>query len=114
MMHKFAFGGAEKPGVYYDEENRRHLNTIRLAYAEAASNLADAGRKEDAKKMLNKCDKNMLESNFPYGCVSRGQQQNQISLQFLVAAYKAGDENLIKKVTASVRKDMEQQAAYYE
>lgn len=114
MMSKFAFGGADKKGTYFDEENRRHLNTIRLAYAEAASSLADAGRKDDAKKLLNKADKMMLESNFPYGCVSRGQQQNQISLQFLVAAYKAGDENLIKKVTASVRKDMEQQAEYYE
>ena len=114
MMNKFVFGGADKKGVYYDEENRRHLNTIRLAYAEAASSLADAGRKEDAKKMLNKCDQMMLQSNFAYGMVSRGQQHNQIALQFLVAAYKAGDENLIQKVTASVKKDMSQQAEYYE
>ena len=26
MMNKFRFGGADKTGVYYDEENRRHLN----------------------------------------------------------------------------------------
>ena len=71
-------------------------------------------RKEDAKKLLNKCDKGLLESNMSYGMVSRGQQQNQISLQFLVAAYKAGDTLLINKVTASLKKDMQQQAAYYE
>ena len=114
MMKKFVFGNADKPGVYYDEENRRHLNSIRLSYAQSASSLADAGRKEEAKQLLNKCDKMMLESNMPYGMVSRGQQQNQISLQFLVAAYKAGDSALITKVTGAVKKDMEQQSLYYE
>ena len=114
MMKKFVFGNADKPGVYFDEENRRHLNSIRLAYAQAASNLADAGRKDEAKKLLHKCDDAMLDENFSYGMVSRSQQQNQISLQFLYAAYKAGDTALADKVTRSLKKDMEQQVAYYQ
>ncbi len=114
MMNKFVFGGAQKNGVYYDEENRRHLNSIRLAYAQAARNLAEGGRKEDAKKLLNKCDKGILETNMPYGMVSRQQQQNQISLQFYIAASIAGDSALANKVYTALRKDMEQQAAYYE
>jgi len=114
MMNKFVFGNADKPGVYFDEENRRHLNSIRLAFAQGAGSLADAGRKEEAKKMLNKADKMMLEENFPYGMVSRNQQHNQISLQFLFAAYKAGDTALAQKVTQRLRKDMEQQQAYYQ
>ena len=114
MLKKFVFGNADKPGVYFDEENRRHLNSIRLAYAQAASNLADAGRKEDAKKLLHKCDDMMLDGNFSYGMVSRNQQQNQISLQFLYAAYKAGDSSLVDKVSRSLKKDMEQQVSYYQ
>ena len=55
MMNKFVFGNANQPGVYFDEENRRHLNTIRMHYAMAAMRLADGNRKEDAKKLLNKC-----------------------------------------------------------
>ena len=113
MMNKFVFGNADKKGVYYDEENRRHLNTIRMQYSIAAMNLADNGRKEDAKRLLDRCDKMMLNENFPYGMVSRRQQHNQISTQFLLAAYKAGDSAIIQKVTASVRKDLEQQVAYY-
>lgn len=113
MMNKFVFGNCNKPGVYYDEENRRHLNTIRLAFAEAANNLADKNRKEDAKKLLERCDSNMLQENFPYGMVSRYQQHNYISLQFLEAAYKAGDFVLAKKVFNSVKKDLEQQVTYY-
>jgi hypothetical protein len=112
MMNKFVFGGADKPGVYYDEENRRHLNSIRLAYAQAASNLADNGRKEDARKMLNKCDKMMLDENFPYGMVGRNQMHNQYSLQMLIAAYKAEDSVLANKISKSVKKDLEQQVAY--
>ncbi|MEO6734389.1 MAG: DUF2723 domain-containing protein [Ferruginibacter sp.] len=113
MMNKFVFGNANVKGVYFDEENRRHLNSIRLAYAQAAGNLADNGKKDEAKKMLQKCDKGMLEENFGYGMVSRFQQHNYISLQFLEACYKAGDTVLAEKVSRSVKKDLEQQINYY-
>ena len=113
MMNKFVFGNANKPGVYYDEENRRHLNTIRMQYAQVANNLAEHDRKDDAKRMLEKCDKMMLQENFPYGLVSRRQQQDQISGQFLLAAYKAGDTVLAKKVSDALRKDLEQQVTYF-
>jgi hypothetical protein len=112
MMNKFKFGNANVMGVYFDEENRRHLNSIRLAYAQGASSLADAGKKEEAKKMLNKCDQMMLQENFPYGMVSRGQQHDQFSLQMLIAAYKAGDSALAKKISGSVKKDLDQQMMY--
>ncbi len=113
MLSKFRFGSAEKAGVYFDEENRRHLNSIRLAYAKAAGNLADHGRKEDARKLLHKCDEGMNASNFDYGMVSRYQQHNYISLQFLEACFKAGDTVLAKKVSGSLKKDLEQQMYYY-
>ena len=112
MMNKFVFGSANKPGVYFDEENRRHLNSIRLAYAQASSNLADNGRKEEARKMLNKCDKMMLAENFPYGMVGRNQMHNQYSLQMLIAAFKAEDSVLVNKIKKSVKKDLEQQVSY--
>ena len=112
MMNKFKFGNANVAGVYFDEENRRHLNSIRLAYALAAGSLADNGKKEEAKKMLNKCDQMMLDENFPYGMVSRGQQQNKFSMQMLLSSYKAGDTVLAAKITKSVKKDLEQQMNY--
>lgn len=114
MLNKFVFGNADKKGVYFDEENRRHLNSIRLAYAQAAGNLADAGKSAEAKQLLNKCDKMMLEENIPYGMVSRYQQHNQIAMQLLYAAYKAGDNELAVKINKSLHKDMEQQASYYQ
>lgn len=113
MSDKFQSGNADKPGVYFDEENRRHLNSIRMAYASAALSLAQNNLKDSARKMLNKADKMMLEENFPYGMVSRNQQHNYISMLMLQASYAADDTVLAARITKSLRKDLEQQKAYY-
>ena len=114
MMNKFAFGNAQTKGVYYDEENRRHLNSIRLAFGQAAAALADAGRKEDAKKLLDRCDSMMLQENIPYGMPGRYQQHNQISMQMMYAALKADYTQMSDKISRSLHKDMQQQANFYE
>ena len=114
MMTKFAYGNAITPGVYYDEENRRHLNTIRAAHAQLALSLIDAGKKDSARNILEHFDKNVYEPNFPYGMTSnRGNQQDRISMSFLLACYESGDLELAKKVAASVKKDLNQQMRYY-
>jgi hypothetical protein len=113
MMNKFKFGNANVPGVYFDEENRRHLNTLRMQYAQVAMFMADHGKMSEARDLLERCDKNMLQQNFPYGMASRGQQQDRISEQFLYAAYLAGDTVLAKKVSDALRTDLEQQIMYF-
>ena len=113
MMNKFAFGGADKPGTYFDEENRRHLNTLRMQYAQVAGNLAENGKLKEARNLLEECDKNMLQQNFPYGMASRREQQDQISGQFLLACYRAGDTLLAKKVADNLRADLQQQVMYF-
>ncbi|HUZ61491.1 MAG TPA: DUF2723 domain-containing protein [Hanamia sp.] len=112
-MKKFAFGDCNIPGVYFDEENRRHLNTIRMQIAQVAGNLALHGKKDSAKNLLERCDKNMLQQNFPYGLASRRQQQDMISAQFLQAAYIAGDTVLARKVSDALLADLEQQVIYF-
>ncbi len=113
MMKTFAFGNAELKGVYYDEENRRHLNSIREAYTDLAFDLINRNRKEDARAALNRCDKMMLEENFSYGQVSRGNQHNRNAMRFLAACYSADDKELAAKVLKGLRKDLNQQQDYY-
>ena len=114
IMNKFAYGNANTPGVYYDEENRRHLNTIKFATAQLAASLADAGKKDSARKVLEHYDQNVLQSNFPYGMTSnQSNLHDYFTLRFLDACYKAGDFTLAQKVSASVKKDLEQQMRYY-
>lgn len=112
-MNKFGFGNANVKGVYFDEENRRHLNTLRSAYAELAMDLATKNRKEDAIKVLQRADKMLNQGNFDYGMTSRANQHNRNSLLFLEACYMAGDTVLATKVSASVKTDLEQQIRYY-
>ncbi|MBO9619619.1 MAG: DUF2723 domain-containing protein [Niabella sp.] len=113
LLTKYEFGGANKPGVYFDEENRRHLMNIRSIFAEAAGNLADAGRKDEAVKLLDKAEAGILPENMPYGMVSHYNQQDQVGLILAEAYYKAGKLDMARKVIAGVRKDINDQQNYY-
>jgi hypothetical protein len=114
VMEKFAYGNANLGGVYFDEENRRHINSIRQAHALLGLNLAQLNKKDSAKKVLQRYDNNVLESNVPYGMTSnRGNFHNRVSMSFLLAAYEAGDQALAAKVNGSMKRDLEQQMRYY-
>lgn len=113
LLEKFFFGGADKKGVYFDEENRRHLLSIRSAFAEAAGNLADNGKKEQGKQLLDKAEKGIDPENLPYAMVSRFNSHNQSGFVYLEACYKTGDTALAQKVKQSLQKDIDQQINYY-
>jgi hypothetical protein len=113
MMTKFQYGNANIPGVYYDEENRRHLNTLRAAHAQLAGSLIDEGKLDSARSLLEHFDQQVLESNFPYGMTSRENEQDRVSMSFLLACYRSNDLKLAAKVDASLRKDFQQQLRYY-
>lgn len=114
IMEKFAYGNARIKGVYFDEENRRHINSLRAAHAMLAMNLIDQGKLDSARNILRKYDTEVSMENVPYGMTSnRGNQHNRFSMTFLLAAYQAGDNELAKKVSGSVRKDLQEQMRYY-
>ena len=115
VMDKFAYGNADKEGVYYDEENRRHLNSIKYAHAQVAMSLVAAGKKDSARKHARMTTTSMCcESNFPYGMTSnQGNLHDYFSFRFLEACYVSGDLTLAAKVAASVKKDLQQQMRYY-
>ncbi len=114
MMTKFSFGNAKNPNVYFDEENRRHLNSMRLAFSQVAQALAIEGKRDSAQQLLRRFDAETNEKNFPYGMTSnRGNQHNYFSYLFLQACYASGELNLAKKVSISLVKDLKQGVAYY-
>ncbi len=113
LMTKYEFGGADKKGVYFDEENRRHILNLRALYSEAAGNMADLGKKEEAGKLIDKVDKGIDPANLPYGLVSRYNSHNQTTMLYLEACYKAGKAELAEKIRLNLRKDLTQQQKYY-
>ncbi|HTH30729.1 MAG TPA: hypothetical protein VL946_05225, partial [Lacibacter sp.] len=115
IMNKFKYGSADKNNVYFDEENRRHMVNIRNAHTMLAMNLIAAGRKDDAKKVLQRADQMIKDKNVPYGLASRyGNDHNEKSFYFAMTAFQAGDIELGKRIMESVKKDLQQQMAFYE
>jgi hypothetical protein len=114
IMTKFTFGNAKNPNVYFDEENRRHLNSMRMTIAQIAQSLVAEGKRDSAQQLLRKMDSETNEKSYPYGMTSnRGNQHNYFSYLFLQACYASGEMNLAKKVSSSVKKDLKQQLSYY-
>ena len=113
---KYRFGNANVKGVYYDEENRRHILDIREIFAEAAGDLADKGRKDEAIKLLDKLEKGISTDNLPYAMPSRyyGSSHNQTGLILLEAYYKVGNKEKAELVRQALKKDMQQQKEYFD
>jgi hypothetical protein len=113
LMTKFSSGGAANPGVYFDEENRRHLLGIRQSFAELARELVNENRKEEAKKVIRRVDSLVPDSHVPYGMPSRYELHNQASYVLLEAAYMAEEKDVAARISKSLNKDMNQQLDYY-
>lgn len=112
LLNKFELGGSDKKGVYFDEENRRHMLNIRQIYAEVAGDLADAGKMKEASNLFDKAER-IDTANFPYALVSRYNNHNQISLIYLEGTYKAGRKDIAARVKGALRKDFVQQQEYF-
>ncbi len=113
LMTKFSSGNAQTKGVYFDEENRRHLMGLRQSFGELAKDLVAKGRIEDAKKVVMKADSLIPDINVPYGIPSRYELHNQASFILLEAAYQADVKDVAAKMSKSLNKDMNQQLNYY-
>lgn len=112
LMNEFRGGNANVKGVYFDEENRRHLLSIRLAYAQTALRLALAGKKDEAISILDKAEKEIHPEALPYAMVSRDNRHNYLSKIYLDAAEMAGHSELANKVRDALIKDFEDQIRY--
>jgi hypothetical protein len=112
LMNKFVY--TSKRGVYFDEENRRHALNLRTTYAEAAGDMADAGKKDKALNLLHKCESMIPKEDLPYAMIGRDNGHNVNGLIYLEACYKAGEMQLAEKIRLALKKDLEQQQKYYQ
>ncbi|SFV26985.1 glycosyltransferase family 117 protein [Thermoflavifilum thermophilum] len=114
MLHRFGFGGADRPGTYFDETNRGMLLNIRNAFAKEVQALAIEGKKDSALQLLHYLNKHMLPQDVPYGYTSSGNLHNISSLQLTYASYLAGDSLLAHTISKDVIHDCQQQIQYYQ
>ncbi len=113
LMTKFTNGHADKKGVYFDEENRRHLIGIRQSFADLAKDLVAKNRMEEARKAVIKADSLIPNINVPYAMPSRYELHNQTAYLLMEAAYAAEAKETAAKISKALKTDLNQQMDYY-
>ena len=66
MMHKFKFGGVDKPGIYIDENTMRMCYTHRRLFSMLAAELVKKGDAQRAGEVVDYCEKVLPAFNVPY------------------------------------------------
>jgi len=92
VMHKFKWGGLEKPGLYLDETVMRMCKSQRsILFGDLASALMYENKKDSAIKVLDRCVEVIPEANVPY----------DHSAQYVALLYFALGENEKGKAIAT-------------
>ncbi len=66
LFMNYKWGGGERHDVYFDEKNRIMFTAYRNNAPRIAEELARAGRKEDAKKLLDHVDSSITQEAYAY------------------------------------------------
>ena len=66
FMERFKYGNMSQPGLYIDETVSRMCRTHRRMFVMLADRLVRSGKKDDAVKVLARCEKELPACNIPY------------------------------------------------
>ncbi len=113
LMDKFVYGSVNIEGVYFDEPNRRMLQSIRNSYTKLSVALTKEGKKDQALKVLDRQDSVFLPGNMPYALTSPGNMHNLWSMEIVYAYYIAGNAKRANEISDELTRDLEQQMRYY-
>ncbi|MBQ9296497.1 MAG: DUF2723 domain-containing protein [Paludibacteraceae bacterium] len=70
MMHKFAYGNMNKPGIYIDENLMRMCRTHRMMFAQLAEQLLRERQNDKALEVLDYAEEQLPGYNIPYDYTS--------------------------------------------
>jgi hypothetical protein len=104
LMEEFDWGGIETPGIYMDENNLRMTIHYRYAFAVLAGALADAGKNDSAKMVLDACMQHMPEENVPY---------NPGITPLIQGYFSVGDTATALEMVKKYERQLESELDYY-
>ena len=70
MMHKFAYGNMNIPGIYIDENLMRMCRTHRMMFMELAEALFREGKRDQSREVLDYAEQMLPGYNIPYDYTS--------------------------------------------
>jgi len=94
VMHKFKWGGLDKPGLYLDETAMRMCKSQRnIIFAELADMLRQENKIDSAIKVLDKCVEVIPETNVPY---------DDTAQYMAILYFQLGEKEKGKKIATSI------------
>lgn len=108
VMNKFEYGNAQRKDVYYDQTNRRLLNTPRILAAQFANYLVTMNRKAEAIQVLDKVCNSISEESFPIILT----QEERSWLMIAEIYIRAGAKEQAKRIVNKLLKFAEEDIAY--
>jgi hypothetical protein len=81
MMHKFAYGNMNIPGIYIDENLMRMCRTHRMMFAQLAEQLIRGNQREKALEVLAFSEQQLPGYNIPYDYTSASMAQMYFMLK---------------------------------
>ena len=75
MMHKFAYGNMNMPGIYIDENLMRMCRTHRMMFAQLAEQLVRENQRDKALEVLDYAEEQLPGYNIPYDYTSASMGQ---------------------------------------
>lgn len=113
INHKMSFTSPKTKGVYYDEENRRHLISMRLMFVELASAYLQEGKKVEALATIKKSLVDIPENALPFASSDRSMYQTYIGINMMNIAMACGDTTLANEIQDKVRNELQQGGKFF-
>lgn len=104
VMNKFKFGGISDPKVYLDENNLRMVMNLRSVFARLTTSLLAAGKKDSARKVIDRCLAEMPENTAPF---------DYFVVPMVDALYKTGDVKKANEIAEKLIASSAEKLAFY-
>jgi len=104
LMNRFKWGDMNKPGVYLDESNVRMVMNLRNLFGRLSAALLREGKKDQAKKVLDRCLEVMPDSKVRY---------DFFSVPIAEGYYKIGDKAKADEIAQKLNRYSTEELAHF-
>ena len=104
LVNKFVWGGINNPDVYLDENNMRMTMNFRANFDRLANALIQEGKKDKAKKALDRCLEVTPDKTVPYDI---------FSLQMASLYLQLGEDSTAVQIMKTMKERTEEELNYY-
>ncbi|MGL6022462.1 MAG: glycosyltransferase family 117 protein [Chitinophagaceae bacterium] len=113
INNKMSFTSSKNQNIYYDEENRRHLVSMRMMFLELASTYLQEGKTSEALATIKKSLKVIPETALPFASSDRSMYQTYIGINMMNVVMACGDTILANHLQQRISKELQQGKKFF-